>query len=39
VPAEALFCLNAHCGTAFAIPDKKDIHIMGELCPVHLLKG
>jgi hypothetical protein len=36
--ARALFNLNPHCGTAFSLLDEKDIHSMGQHCPVHLLK-
>jgi hypothetical protein len=38
VPAKALFCLNAYCGTVFAVCDKRGVHLVGEPCPVYLLK-
>jgi len=28
--ARELFSENSRCGTVFSIPDKKDIHIMGQ---------
>jgi len=35
---EALFYLNAHCGTSFLLLDKKDVHLLGQLCPTGMLK-
>ena len=34
----ALFYLNAHRGTAFSRLDKENVHLMGQLCPICLLK-
>ena len=28
--ARVLFSENSHCSTVFSIPDKKDIHLMGQ---------
>jgi len=32
--ARALLNLNACFGTVFSISDKKDVHLMGQYCPV-----
>ena len=33
-----LFNLTAHCKTVFSHLDEKDVHLMGQSCPVHTLK-
>jgi hypothetical protein len=38
VAAQALLNLNAHCVTMHSLSDKKDVHLMGQCCPSHLLK-
>jgi hypothetical protein len=37
--AGALFTFSAHCGTVFSVSDEKDVHLMGQCCPVHALKA
>jgi len=34
--AGALCNLSAHCRTVFSLLDKKDVHFMGQRCPVQL---
>ena len=34
----ALFYLNTHCGTSFFLLDKKNVYLLGQLCPICLLK-
>lgn len=36
--AGAPFSLNAHCWTVFSLLDEKDVHVMGQHCPVCLFK-
>jgi hypothetical protein len=36
--ARALFNVNAHCGTVFSSLDEKDLHSVGQHCPVRPLK-
>jgi hypothetical protein len=36
--ARALFNINAHSRTVFSLSDRKDVHLMEQLCPVHPLK-
>jgi hypothetical protein len=33
-----LFNLNAHCSTVFSLSDEKDVHLVGQRCPVHPLE-
>jgi hypothetical protein len=33
-----LFNVNTHCGTAFSLSGKKDVHLLGLCCPVHPLR-
>jgi len=34
----ALVYLNTQCGTSFFLLDKKGVHLLGQLCPICLLK-
>jgi len=35
----ALFNLIAHHGTVFHLSDVRDVHLMGQHCPIRLLKS
>jgi hypothetical protein len=35
----ALFNLNAHHGTVFPLSDERDVHLMGQHCPIRLLQS
>ena len=36
--AGALINLNAHCGAVFCCSDEKNVHLMGQYCPIHVPK-
>jgi hypothetical protein len=38
VAAGALFNLNAHCKAMFSLSDEKNVHLMGQCCPIYKLK-
>lgn len=35
----ALFDLSAHHGTVFRLSDERDVHLMGQHCPIRPLKS
>jgi hypothetical protein len=36
--ARAVFILNVQCRIVFSLSDEKYVHLMGQPCPVHLLR-
>ena len=33
--AKSVFIRNAHCGSGFFLTDEKNMHLMGQSCPVY----